>query len=589
MPSTHAGIQDMRKIGRWVSFPLALLGLACTENMPDRTPGRPVPSASTAIESGSGGSVNGTTSAASGGQSTLGPAATGCQGSVDPGFVAIRALTRVEYNYTVQDLLGDTTQPASQFPNEDSVLAEQSHVSSLLFEKHQAAAKSMIDSAWAREGALGATGTSPLSVCPLGAGGVTCARSILLAFANRAWRRPVSEADLAGYWAVFEGSQQRGEAIADSLKLALQGILLSPEFIYRIEPDAAQAAARPLTAHELSVRLSYLFTGSLPDAALRALADTGALLDQNTLSAEMDRLLQGPAGERFSRGVTRYWLYLGALESAQPNPTSYPEFNESLRQAMTEETVRVFHTFVNQGKNALDLLDADFTFMNDGLATLYGVTLPASQLPPGQLRLVPLAAGPRRGLLGHASILSMTSPPSSTAPVKRGKWVLSSLLCSSPPPPPPDLSTLQPDTSGATNEREKLALHRASPACAGCHNLMDPIGLGLENFDGIGRYRASYPDGSAISVGGTLADGSAFASVEELRTLLKADARVSSCMADRLFSYAVGRTPSASDSCVQTELVKQFKDQGGQLKNLISGLIASPAFRYRRGENGSVL
>ncbi len=519
------------------------------------------------------------------------PGTAACSQAAAPGFVGVRRLTRSEYNATASDLLGDTSAPANGFPSEDSVLAEGSHVSTLFFEKHLAAAESMIDATLSRELALGAQPENRVLICPSDTQGVACAQSIVLHFAEQAWRRKVTAEDLAPFLTVFESSQARGESVNQSTRWALVGVFLSPEFLFRIEfdpPGSMASVPRPLAPHELAARLSYFLTGSMPDATLRAQADAGTLVQPSVLEGEAIRLLGGPSAARFSRNFVRYWLALGALDAAAPNPDLFPQFTPGLRQAMADETSGVFGHVLETDGSAADLLDANFSMLNQQLAEHYGLTLPDPQLAPTELRLVPLPEGPRRGLLGQASILTMTSTPSRTNPIRRGKWVLSSLLCSQPPPPPPNIPRLPADPVDTLTERQRFEMHRADPTCAGCHALMDPIGFGLENFDAVGKYRTAYAGGALIDPSGVFPDGRTFQSVVELRALLRGDPRIASCVADSLFKYALERNPTTTDACLVQELTQSQGSSGGQLKQLISKLTQTIAFTERRGEEGAV-
>lgn len=510
------------------------------------------------------------------------PVPTACAASLDPGFVGLRRLRRIEYDNTVRDLLGDASRPASAFPSDDSVLAEQSTVSPLFFEKHDAVVERLVEEAWSRDLAGKQPPAARIMVCPLKPGDTACARSIVSAFARRAWRRPVTAAELEPYFGLIGTAEKAGDDNAVGVKLALQALLTAPHFLFRVEPEGAMR--RALTAHELAVRLSYLLWSSQPDARLSELADSGALLQPGTVSREIERLLADPKASAFAESFAGYWLATGNIVNVHPSPEKFKEWDEALAQAMTAETTRVLRSFIDEGRNVADLLDADFTFLNDRLARHYGLALPASQAPASELRRAPLAAGPRRGLLAHGGILTMTSGSTSTSPVKRGKWVLSNVLCAKPPPPPEGVDTKPPMIEVMT-ERERLAIHRSNPQCAACHALIDPIGLGLENFDLVGRYRQRYDNGATVDASGELVGAGPFGTFEELRGLLKQDPRLYSCLADNLFTYAVGRQLADSDACVHKAVVDSYVKGGGKVKDLIAGIVGSPAFTDRRPES----
>lgn len=531
----------------------------------------------------------GVSPANSGGGQTPGPtvpppgvSTAACGSAVDPGYVGLRRLTRVEYNNTMRDLLGDTTQPASAFPNDDSVLATGSQVSALYFEKHESAAERLISEAWQRELAGKQPATARLMVCPLKPGDTACARMIVTSFARRAWRRPVTAAELEPYLALIAIPEKNGEDTTAGVRLALQGVLEAPEFMFRVETDTA-AGPRNLTAHELAVRLSYMLWSTMPDQRLFELADNGTLTQPSVLAGELSRLLGDAKAAAFASGFVGHWLSLGSLASSQPDATLSGGFDEPLRQAMGAETVALFRAFLDGGSRFSDIMQADFTFVKDRLARHYGVALPSSAAPPAEVRRVSLPAGPRRGLLTHGGLLTMTSGPTNTSPVKRGKFVSTYLLCTKPPPPPPGADTLPKEAGAAKTERERLAIHRANPQCAACHALMDPIGLGMENFDLVGRYRKAYADGTAIDPSGELQGAGKFATFEELRTLLASDARVPGCVAQHLFVYAIGRELTSGDQCVNDAIMQKF-GASERFTDLLAALAGSPPFAQRRAE-----
>jgi hypothetical protein len=515
--------------------------------------------------------------------SALPAAAPGACGAVDPGFVGLRRLTRPELDNAYRDLLGDTTRPAGALPDEDSVLAEQATLSPLAFEKLEAITDRLVEEAWAREQTGRQPAAARLQICPLRAGDAACARAIVAAFARKAFRRPVAAADLDPLHAFITLATARGDDLAVGVKLALKATLLAPEFLYRVEASAPGAPVRPLTAHELAARLSFWLWGSVPDAALSALADAGALTRPATLQAEVARLLADPRAAAFAESFTDLWLGLYALEAARPDPVVHKGFDDRLRASMHEETRRFARAFIAETRPLGQLMDADFTFVDERLARHYGLPAPAGAAT--ELREVKLPAGPRRGLLGQASILTMTSAATRTSPVKRGKWIYSKALCGHMPPPPPDAEALSPAARDARTERERLELHRTSPACNACHVILDPLGLGLETFDGIGRHRTRYPNGLAIDPAGVLPGGATFATFEELRGLLKEDPRVPGCVTEKMFLVAVGRELATdADECVRRAIVDAVVAGQGGVRDVIFALASSPVFLTRRGE-----
>lgn len=496
-----------------------------------------------------------------------------------PGFVALRRLTRTQYNRTVADLLGEPGQPAAVFPADDTVLADQSQVSSLLFEKHEAAVEKMVADAWQRE----VQGKQPagvkLQVCALKNGDNACARSIVSAFARRAWRRPVSDEELMPFVNLLDTATSNGDDLATGVQLALRGLLLAPDFLFRVEADAKDGA-RPLNDHELAVRLSYWLWSSTPDAHLDALADAGKLTDLTTLAQEISRLLGDGKANAFAQDFSDHWLTVSEVLSATPDKTRFPTFTPALADSMRNETVGLFSRFVTSDRKALDMLDADFSVADEALAQHYGVTWPGGS----GTRDLALPASPRRGLLANASLLTLTSPATHTSPVRRGKFVLAKLLCDKPPPPPPGVNTKLPEPGvDHKTARQQLEAHRANPTCASCHKVIDPIGLGLEHFDPVGRYRDQYEGGSAIDVSGELAGSGSFSTFEQLRDLIKKDPRFTSCLTRQMFIYAIGREPTeGQDDCAQ-ERIKQTFDSGGRVVDLIAAIAGNPTFLQRRG------
>jgi hypothetical protein len=561
----------------WISVAVCVMAIAaCTGN---------VHRADLPGASGSAGrSGGGTTGTAAGGSPSvpLPPAdPTAC--SVDqPGTVALRRLTRAQYDRTMADLLGDASHPAAAFPADDSVLADQSQVSSLFFAKHEAAVEALVTAAWQRELQGKQPASAKLQVCVLASGGKTCARQIVAAFARRAWRRPVAADELAPYYDLVDGAVAAGDDLGVGVQLALRAVLLAPDFLFRIELDGA-AANRALESHELATRLSYWLWSSTPDARLDELADAGKLTDPAVLASELGRMLGDPKAAAFAEDFLDHWLSLSDVLTATPDKTLFPKFDAALASSMASETRRLFRAFVEEDRKFVDLMDADFTFGDDALARHYGLT-PAGPADGSNLRKLSLPPGPRRGLLAQASLLTLTSPSTHTSPVKRGKFVLARLMCDKPPPPPPGVNTkLDPPAAGESlTPRQQLDRHRTQPTCASCHNVIDPIGLALEHFDPVGQYRDRYGDGSAIDTSGQLAGGGTFTTFEDLRALLKRDDRFSACIARQMFVYAIGREPGDADACAQSRIATAFA-KGGRLGDLIGAIAGNPAFLQRRG------
>ena len=426
---------------------------------------------------------------------------------------------------------------------------------------------------------------------PQGPEADACADEILGNFAARAWRRTPTPAERARLVALSRVATDDGDTFEAGVRLGMRGVLLSPHFLFKVEgsapPSDGAPANRPLTGDELATRLSYFLWGSLPDAALqRALAAGGETADA-TLDAAVDEMLDDPRASAFVERFAGQWLYLRNLANVAPDYVKFPDFDEALRVAMRAETEAYFRAFLDEDRSALDMLDARFTFLNARLARHYGLPLPPSDAPPEALRRVDLEAidpsAERGGLLSHGSVLTVTSYPTRTSPVKRGKWVLEQLLCTVPPPPPPGVEGLIEQVDPNATFRERLEQHRSEPICAGCHALMDPIGFGLERYDGVGAAR-TLDVGQPIDDSGVLFGDRPFHGARELAALLKDDLALPECMVEQVFTFAVGRAPTNDDLCALDAIEAEFAARGHRLRALVKAIVKSPAFRARTAD-----
>jgi hypothetical protein len=509
-----------------------------------------------------------------------------CLGPSDPGRVTLHRLNRAEYDNTVRDLLGDTTRPARDFPSDDHGYgfdnnADVLSLGPLLMEKYSNAAEKLVEAAWKQD----ASRATPLvRLCALEpADPLPCARRILERFARRAWRRPVTQAEVDRLTAFLPLASSRGDGADTGLKLALRAVLLSPHFLYRVEldPDPRSTASHPLNDYELASRLSYFLWSSMPDEPLLAAADAGTLHSPEELERQVRRMLADPRSEALVDNFAGQWLYTRALESFHPDPLLYP-FDDGLREAMRQETQLVFREFLHGDHRARDLVDADFTYVNDRLARHYGLPAPGTD----ELRRVSLAGHPERsGLLGQGSILAVTSHPDRTSPVKRGLWVLEQLMCKAPPPPPPNVEGLPPPVDPKMSIKQRMAEHRSNPSCSGCHAMMDPIGYGMENFNAVGAWRQKEEvSGAAVDPSGELPGGVLFKDGVELRAILKADPELDLCITQHLLTYGLGRGPLSTDACTLESISKKAEARGGRLSDLLLSITQSEAFTHRRGE-----
>jgi hypothetical protein len=400
--------------------------------------------------------------------------------------------------------------------------------------------------------------------------------------ARRAYRRPLTAADLSPLREFFErGQAKRG---ADGgLQMALRRMLASPAFLFRSETSPASlqsGAMHSLNPVELASRLSFFFWSSIPDDALLKAATDGSLARTDGLQAQVRRMLADKRAQRFVSNFTGQWLQLRNLNSARPNSGNFPDFDDNLRQSMRQETELLFASVLAEDRSVLDLLKADYTFLNERLAKHYGV----DGIYGSNFRRVPIAQDERKGILGHGSILTVTSHADRTSPVVRGKWILENLLGAPPPPPPPDVPALSENAEGAPPKslRARLEAHRASPVCASCHKVMDPLGFSLEHFDAVGAWRTE-EFGAPINAAGQLADGSEVNGVVSLRNAILARPEVfASTVTEKLMIYALGRGLNPSDMPAVRQIVRQAARQNYRLGSLIMGVVESVPFRMRK-------
>ena len=426
------------------------------------------------------------------------------------------------------------------------------------------------------------------------AGEARCAARILAGLARRAYRRPVTDGDVETLLAFFESGRQAG-GFDGGIQAALERMLVDPEFLFRIERNAAAARGR-VGDVELASRLSFFLWSSIPDDELLDLAAGGRLGEPAVLERQVRRMLADSRSAALVRNFAAQWLQLRRLRNASPDPTIFPEFDENLRRAMQRETELFLESQLREDRAVVDLLRADHTYLNERLARHYGIP----DVQGSHFRRVAVGDAGRVGLLGQGSILTLTSYPNRTSPVLRGKWVLENILSAPPPPPPADVPALEERGGDGQprSVREQLRLHRQSPACAGCHNAMDPLGFALENFDAIGRWRsvdmtgvleeppAGAPaPGTRIDAGGALPGGAAFSGPAGLRELLLArqDEFVAT-VAERLLMYALGRPVEYYDMPTVRRILRGSAADGNRWSSLILEIVGSAPFQARRPE-----
>ena len=410
-----------------------------------------------------------------------------------------------------------------------------------------------------------------------------CARTIFEGFAKRAWRRPVTDEELDRMVGFVELAFAEDADFETGIGLGLQAILLSPHFLFRVELDPLEAgtSAHPLNDYEMASRLSYFLWSSMPDEELFSLAEYQQLQDDQVIESQVRRMLADPKARALTDNFAGQWLYTRKLSDVFRDSVLFPDFDDDLSDSMRTETELFFEWFLSENHNVLNMLDADFTFMDSRLSEFYDIPLSGDG---SSFETVSTDGTVRSGLLTQGSILTVTSHTFRTSPVKRGKWVLSQLMCQEPPAPPPGVEALpEPDESVKTL-RERLELHRTDPVCASCHMMMDPIGLGMENFDAIGAWRDT-DHGEIIDATGVLPGDLAFDGVPELAQIIKADPATARCITEHMFVYALGRGETAQDSCGLDEITDTWSKQGYGLADLMVLIAQHELFRTRQAEN----
>lgn len=409
-------------------------------------------------------------------------------------------------------------------------------------------------------------------------------RELIARLLMRAFRRPPTAQEIDRLAGLVAQARLRGDSFERAMQLVLQGTLVSPQFLFRGEEEPApgksggeKLAIEDVSDYQLASRLSYFLWSTMPDAELLKHAAAGTLRDN--LDAQLDRLLAAPQADELVRNFGEQWLEVRGVESIDRDEQQFPDFDSRLADAFREETYLLLREVVRNNRPLTDLVAADYTFVNRRLAEHYGLPAPEGD----DFQRVELPPERRAGILAHGSVLSVTSHENRTSPVLRGKWVLSQLLADAPPPPPPGLPGL-PEAEGehaGTSLRERLAIHRDNPSCAVCHDRMDPLGLAMENFDAVGRWR-EFDGENKIDSQGELPDGRKLAGPAGLRDVLVADfARVRRCLAEKLLVYALGRGLEPTDACAITKIVAETESGGDTFAAMIRGVVHSAPFLQR--------
>ncbi len=529
--------------------------------------------------------------------------------------VVLRRLNRAQYNNTMRDLIGLDLHPADDFPADDvgygfDNVASVLSTPPVLVEMYLAAADKVIAAAFgspelrqrimnppADEIPLVFRRYRPPARVPRENKVLRTARvaedpelkrqqriyGILRAFSDRAFRRPAQHDELMRLFGIVMAAEKDGESPEMAIQLALRAVLASPHFLFlgiEAQPDPGSTLP-PLPDHDfdLAARLSYFLWSSMPDDELLRLAARGTLRRPETLRAQVARMLRDPRSGALAEIFAPQWLQTRKLKDFTPDPILFPDFDESLRSAMLEETRLFFASIQDEDRSVLEFLDSAYTFLNDRLARHYGIP----GVVGGRFRRVSLAGTARGGILTQASILTATSNPTRTSPVKRGKWVLENILGTPPSPPPSGVEALKegPGRKSAGTLRDQFERHRSDPSCASCHRSMDPVGFGLENFDAVGAWR-SRDGGQPIDPGGKLPGGQAFGGPAELRArLLSRRHAFARCFGEKMLTYALGRGLERTDRRAVDQIVARLEAERFRFSALLLGVVESEPFLSR--------
>ncbi|MBC8067828.1 MAG: DUF1592 domain-containing protein [Deltaproteobacteria bacterium] len=492
-----------------------------------------------------------------------------------PGRVGLQRLTRAEYNRTVRDLFGVTSAPADAFPPDSATSGFDNNASSLTVSPQLASLLLGAAEQVAAE-AIANQGDTIIACDPDEDAG--CGADTLAALALRVHRRPASDTELADLLALVGDAQAEGEEFAAAIEHALVGMLMSPQFLYRSIPPAADAPGEggtivALDDYALATRLSYFLWGSTPDDELLARAGAGGLAEPDALREQFDRMLIDPKSDALYDSFVRQWLQLGKLAAASPDPAAFPEWDEQLRAQMLAETRMFFEDLRARDGSVLEIVNGTQSFADASLASIYEVEGPIGE----ELVPVSLDATRRAGVLTMPAVLTMTSGAEQPNIVKRGVWLAESILCAAPPPPPPGVPPA-PAAEPGESEREQLARHRLDPSCASCHDLIDPLGFGFEHYGALGHWRDE-ADGAPVDDLGSLPDGRTYHGMVELAGLLATSDDYPNCVSSKLMTYALGRTLDGAEACVIEALGADNVTADATLSDLLWAVVNTEAFR----------
>jgi hypothetical protein len=505
------------------------------------------------------------------------------------GYAMTRRMNRTEYMNSVRDLFGVDLRAGRALPADGSAgegfdnNGDALFTSPILVEKYMDAADQVLGmllpdgkAAFAPEVEAA---RARLLAAPASEGRAAAAQ-IVRSTAAHAFRRPVPEAEAERYLAMYDRAIGRGDSFEAALRLALKGVLLSPHFLFLVEPEPAEGGVYRLGPYALAQRVSYFLWSSLPDEELSRAAADGRLMTPEGMRAQVRRMLRDPRSKALGESFACQWLELEPLgKTVRPDAKKFPEFDDELAELMKAEVVHAFHDLVRENRSLLELIDSDSTWLNERLATLYGI----DGVKGPELRRVALTDRNRGGVVGMAAVLTVSSYPLRTSPVIRGKWILESLLGTKVPPPPADAGSLPegPADGRKLSFRERLERHRTKAECASCHQKMDPLGFGLENFDPIGRWR-TVDEGEPVDSLGQLPTGEKFTTPEQLKKVLMGRKdEVVAHLTRKLLGYALGRALNKFDQCVVDDSLKALKAADYRSSALIETIVLSYPFQHR--------
>ncbi len=419
-----------------------------------------------------------------------------------------------------------------------------------------------------------------------------CAQQIIERFVSRAYRRPAAAGEVGRLIKFVDLAEQNGDSFERGIQLAVQAVLVSPQFLFRVELDRRPkkgdkdaSGSHPINDFELASRLSYFLWSSMPDEELYQLALNKKLREGDTLEKQTRRMLRDPKAKALVENFADQWLQIRNLKTISPDLGRFPTFDEPLRWAMLRETELFFEAVLREDRSLLDFLDADFSFVNERLAKHYGL----ESVQGAEFRRVKFRPGDHRGgVLTHASVLAVTSNPTRTSPVKRGKWILEQVLGTPPPPPPPNVPDLkdEKETKLSGSLRQRMEQHRANPSCAACHARMDPLGFGFENYDAIGAWREK--DGEfPVDPSGLLPSGQSFKGPDGLKAILKSkEKEFVRCVSEKMLTYALGRGVEEADQCVMDRIVDAMARDHHKFSTLVIEIVKSEPFQRRKNRGG---